>query len=203
VVLLPGRVVRERLANLRQHTASYHDALERELDIDARLGSVDRYIDLLACLYGFYEPFEAVLEAAVARWRLPFNVEARRKSPRIARDLSALGVTPLDIDALQRCTWTPRPDGPAATLGCLYVAEGATLGGQRIVRQVERSLGITLGTGAEFFASYGADVGPRWLTFCSVLADASRVPVAQQSILTAASDTFVAFDRWLRVARSR
>lgn len=87
VVLRPADVIRDRLAGLRRHTAPYHKAVERQFDIIGRLRSVDRYIDLLVRLYGFYEPFEAALGAAVERWALPFDFDARRKSPLIARDL--------------------------------------------------------------------------------------------------------------------
>ncbi len=196
VVQLPPTVVRERLAGLRRHTASHHAALEGHVDLIGRLDSVEHYIDVLARLYGLYAPFEAELGAAVARWCLPLDFEARRKVPLIARDLVALGIAPATIQALPRCPWAPRPTGPAAALGCLYVVEGATLGGQLIARHVERRLGIGVGTGAAFFAGYGAGVGPRWRTFCSVLADALRDRTAEREILTAASNTFIAFERW-------
>ena len=193
---LPPEIVRARLAGLRRHTAPHHAALERRVDLLGRLDSVERYVDVLARLYGWYAPFEAGVGAAVARWRLPIDFEARQKVPLIARDLEVLGMAPATIRALPRCPWAPRPTGPAAALGCLYVAEGATLGGQLIARLVERRLGMGSGTGAAFFISYGADVGPRWRTFCSVLADALGDRVAESEILAAASDTFIAFARW-------
>ncbi len=197
VMQLPPETIRERLAGLRRHTASHHDALERHVDIIGRLDSVEQYVDVLARLYGFYEPFEAELGAAVVRWCLPFDFEARRKVPLIARDMVVgFGMAPATIHALPRCPWVPPPTSPAAALGCLYVVEGATLGGQLIARHVERRLGIGAGTGAAFFVGYGADVGPRWRTFCSVLADALRDRAAEKDILTAASDTFIAFERW-------
>jgi heme oxygenase len=197
VVLLPAETVRGRLAGLRRRTAHLHDMVERRVDIGGRLGSVDRYADLLARLYGFYEPFEAHLGTAAARWGLPLDFDARRKAPLIARDLADLGLTAPAVEALPRCGWEPPSGGPAPALGCLYVVEGATLGGRLIARDAERRLGLGPGTGGAFFMAYGADLGPRWRTFCSVLAGASSTPVAEGEIVAAACDTFAAFGCWL------
>jgi heme oxygenase len=195
--LLPARQVQRRLTSLRRNTAAHHAAVERRVDIVGRLATTGRYVDLLSRLYGFYEPFEAELDAAVARWRLPYDVVARRKAPLIARDLEVLGITRTALDELPRCSRAPRPAGPDAALGCLYVTEGATLGGRLIARHVEHRLGLGPGDGASFFHAYGPDVGPRWRTFCSVLAAASRSEVARGAILAGAVETFVAYDGWL------
>jgi heme oxygenase len=197
VVPLPAQQIQEQLANLRRHTAPYHLAVERRVDIVGRLGSPDRYATLLARLYGFYEPFEAELDRAVARWGLRFDVEARRKAPLLARDLAALDVAPAAVDGLPRSARIPRPTNPLAALGCLYVLEGATLGGRLIARHVTQRLGFGPYSGASFFHGYGSAAGPRWRTFCSVLAAETCSGVAERAILSGAIDTFVAYDRWL------
>ena len=202
VVPLPAREVRRRLANLRRETTPYHDAVERRVNIVGRLGSWVGYVDLLTRLYGFYEPFEAELRCVVTRWGLPFDTEARQKSPLIARDLRALGFSPTAIDGLPRSARIPRPTSPSAALGCLYVTEGATLGGQLIARHVENRLGLCPRSGASFFRGYGSDTGSRWRTFCSVLADECGAPMAERAILAGAIDTFVAYDRWLAKGRA-
>ncbi len=171
--------------------------MERRVDLDSRLVSPDRYANLLARLYGFYEPFEAELDRAVTRWGLPVNVERRRKAPLLVRDLGALGLAPAAVNDLPRCSRIPRPTSPGAALGCLYVVEGATLGGRLIARHVEHRLGFGPRNGAAFFHGYGLDAGPRWRTFCSVLAAESRSDVAERAIVAGAIDTFVAYDRWL------
>lgn len=197
VVLLPAREIQLRLANLRRHTAPHHDAVERRVDIVGRLGSADRYAHLLIRLYGFYEPFEAELGTVVKRWGLPFDIEARRKAPLLARDLAALGVTSRAVDNLPRAGRMPQPTSPQAALGCLYVTEGATLGGQIIARHVAHRLGLGPGDGASFFHGYAADTRSRWRTFCSVLAAASTSDVVERAITAGAIDTFRAYDRWL------
>jgi heme oxygenase len=194
---LPAQLIQQRLAHLRRHTAPYHVAVERRVDILGRLGSSHQYTHLLARLYGFYEPFEAELDRAVTRWELPFDVEARRKAPLLARDLAALGVAPAALDDLPRSVRIPRPTSALATLGCLYVAEGATLGGRIIARQVEDRLGFGPCGGTAFFHGYGVDTAPRWRTLCSVLATESCSDAADCAIVIGAIDTFVAYDRWL------
>jgi heme oxygenase (biliverdin-IX-beta and delta-forming) len=201
-VAISPREVHERLATLRKHTAPYHDTLERIVDIHHRLGSSSRYSDLLARLYGFYEPFEAELDLAVTRWELPIDLDARRKAPLIAWDLAALGRPRSVVDGLSRCVGVPRPSSPATALGCLYVTEGATLGGRIIARDVERRLGFGPRDAASFFHGYGAETGPRWRAFCSLIATASCSTIAADAILAGAIETFIAYRRWLEGARA-
>ena len=54
--------------------------------------------------------------------------------------------------ALQRI---PTPNSDSLAFGCLYVMEGATLGGQVIGRHVRQTLGVTPETGGRFHAAYG------------------------------------------------
>ncbi len=49
-------------------------------------------------------------------------------------------------------------------LGCLYVLEGATLGGQVISRHLAK-LGIGPENGGRFFNGYGARTGEMWKSF--------------------------------------
>jgi heme oxygenase len=89
----------------------------------------------------------------------------------------------------------------ADALGCLYVLEGATLGGQLIGRQVQRQLGLRSEHGCAFFAGYGADqTGPMWKAFSEAVdAYGSAQPAAQGAIVAAACDTFLRFEHWIAV----
>ena len=53
-------------------------------------------------------------------------------------------------------------NGPLDAVGCLYVLEGSTLGGQIILRRAAERLGIDADTGAGFFHGYGAQTGAMW-----------------------------------------
>jgi heme oxygenase (biliverdin-IX-beta and delta-forming) len=197
VATLPAREVHRRLAGLRRHAAPHHAAVEAGVDIVGRLQSRDRYLNLLARLHGFYAPFEARIARAAGRWDLPIDVEARQKAPLLRLDLQSLGLTPTAVDELPRCDWLPAATTPGATLGCLYVVEGATLGGQLIARVVQEQLGIGPRNGGSFFHGYGSGTGPRWRTFCSVLAAATRSGEAESAVVASAVDTFHAYERWL------
>ena len=54
-------------------------------------------------------------------------------------------------------------------MGCLYVLEGATLGGVVIRRHPEQKLRLGPDNGAAFFHAYGPDTGRRWREFCGAL----------------------------------
>lgn len=81
-------------------------------------------------------------------------------------------------------------------LGCLYVIEGATLGGQVITRHLLATHGITPETGGAFFAGYGAETGPHWQAFGAMITAAERFGAADE-IVASANRTFETLDRWL------
>jgi heme oxygenase len=95
---------------------------------------------------------------------------------------------PGSIADLPRCAATPACSNPAAAFGCVYILEGATLGGRTLLPLVQSRLGLTALTGAAFLASYGEDVTSMWCRFGVALdawcvspkraADASQAAVA-------------------------
>ncbi len=181
---------------LRARTAAAHARLEARLDVFSRLRSHEDYRTLLARFYGLYEPLEPRLAAIARSPDLSLDYAARRKVPLLERDLAALGLDAPALARLPRCTRLPALEGPAALLGCLYVLEGATLGGQLIARHVAQELGLGA-RGTAFFSSYGEGVGPMWRLFVAALegfaADADR----QAAVIRSANDTFAVFEDWL------
>ncbi len=73
--------------------------------------------------------------------------------------------------ALPRCSRILSLPDLAQALGCLYVLEGATLGGQVLSRRSAEPFGFTRAHGCAFFHRYGDQVGPLWQACCSVLND--------------------------------
>jgi heme oxygenase len=159
------RVFVPALDQLRKATRPLHDALEARLDIVGRLADPERRLELLARLYGFHEPAETAL-SPILRFIPLLRFEARRKTPFLARDLAALGMTRADIAQLARC-----PIGafrtPAEALGFFYVLEGATLGGHVIRKEAEKR-GLDP-VGLSFFDCYGAHRREMWRRFCAIL----------------------------------
>ena len=183
------------LQALREQTRAYHDNLERKLDIFDRCRSLSDYRLLLERFYGLYLPLEARLDARSDWALLGLDFARRRKAPLLRRDLQVLEAAP---DDLPLCPDLPPLDSAAQALGCLYVLEGATLGGQIIARHLHAAFGIDADSGGAFFRSYGAAVGSQWRAFGDAVTRYAAGENAQQAVIVrSACDTFAAFDRWL------
>ncbi len=191
------------LAVLRDRTRLLHEQVERTVAVSTRLRSVQLYGELVARFYGFYLPFEERLAQVDGYAALGLDFAARRKTHLLRDDLTRLGMSPAYIDSLPRCHELPAVTVLADALGCLYVLEGATLGGRIICREAENALGVLPGRGCSFWASYGERVGEMWKDFCRILERyAAATPGETERIITAAAGTFTCLDRWLAEGRS-
>src|SRR5262245_27999590 len=117
------------LTLLKTQTRPLHDGLEARVDIVRRLQSRGSYVNLLAAFYGYYEPLERALLRVAQLPTVIVDLAARRKVALLERDLAELDVDPAK---LPQCDQLPALDSCGAAVGCLYVVEGATLGGQII-----------------------------------------------------------------------
>ena len=184
------------LDRLRDETRHLHQALENDLPVMRPNLQLRDYRRLLARFYGFYMPVEgalarvAGLESSLPDW------PQRRKLDSLAKDLKVLGFTSPEIAELPVCAQVPAIPSVEKALGCLYVLEGSTLGGQIIGRHLEAALHIGHDNGASFFCSYGVRVGPMWRTFQEALR--SREPAYHEPMIEAASQTFESIHRWLK-----
>ena len=185
------------LTRLRQETSGHHSALEARLPLLDPALSRAAYRGLLERFFGFYAPLEPALLVASEGAELGFDYAARRKAPRLERDLAALGASAGAVAALPWCTELPPLDSAPQVLGCLYVIEGATLGGQIITRNLEKNLGLTPEQGGAFFAGYGAETGPRWREFCALLTAAADRLRGEDEIVASANRTFETMLPWL------
>jgi heme oxygenase len=185
------------LSKLKEQTAEQHQRFEGKLDILARLSSAQGYKSLLQQFYGFYRPLEMRLGSVMCRPGISLNFTARRKTPLLERDLLFLDLPERELRALPQCQKLPAVESEAQAFGCLYVLEGATLGGQIISRYVADKLGYERERGASFFTSYGAEVGAMWRSFGQAISDYATAHDADDEIIAAARDTFHKFDKWL------
>lgn len=183
---------------LREHTAELHQRVEQALDFPARCVNPGTYRDLLVRLLGLYRPLERRL--VEIDWKeVGLDFTERRKTDLLVGDLRTLGLTDLDISAVPECTALPELQTQAAAVGCLYVLEGATLGGQVIAGQVRQTLMITPSSGGAFHAAYGERSGEMWRTFRSAAnAFCGDREDRLTDALRGAVTTFEAFERWLR-----
>ncbi len=184
---------------LRDRTRAAHERAEETLPLlDPSLDAA-RYRAILAGFWGFH----AVLEprvAAVAELRdLGLDPAERRKLPRLEHDLRTLGADPTRVTVADA---VPEVEGVAAALGCMYVLEGATLGGRIISRQLA-ARGIRPDAGGAFFAGYGDETGEMWKSFSAAIgAYAEAHPESTARIVEAADETFTLLERWLARAQN-
>ena len=151
--------------------------------------STETYVQLLEQLQSVVGPLEACLLTLPVP--TAFEFEARRKAPLLSRDLALL------TKSRPRAGARPLSPGLPEALGALYVLEGATLGGQVIVRALRRNLGITPESGGAYFHAYGPETGRMWQAF----GEAMRREVApedEERVIAGARDTFLAFANALR-----
>lgn len=181
------------LARLKAETRAHHDAVERSLDLAAPGLTVDGYARVLVRFLGFYRPLERRIEAVHALADTLPDLPGRWKAHLLAADLAALGWA----DDVPECPDVPDPRTVAEGFGCLYVVEGATLGGQLVRRHVERTLGLTPETGCGFFAAYGERVGAMWRAFGAALEGYVTTADREAEAVRAAGGTFAALGRWL------
>jgi heme oxygenase len=174
---------------LRAATATAHEALERDLDWQARVGTLPGYRSLLARLHGFHTTWEPAIGAALDDGAF---FDPRRRVAALAQDLAFLGLSPEGIDGLPHALPIPL-DGPAAAMGALYVLEGSTLGGRVIGRHIAAAHGLTDG-GLAYYSGHGPRTGAMWSSFRARLDAFDGEAVA---VVAAANATFDAMRMWL------
>lgn len=185
---------RDRLLRLRSETRLEHEAVEETLGLADPGVTRDLYCLRLKQFYGFYCPIEERL-AQVDGWEgRGVDLDARRKTSLLRADLAALGAEP--TERIPLCPRLPPLDDAAAGFGCLYVLEGATLGGQIISRHIKSTLGITPESGGSFFRGYGERTGEMWQSFRTALAAFPVDVDADRRILASAVATFRELRRW-------
>lgn len=192
------------LKRLKLATSACHTALEDQLPLMNDDFSLSDYSQVLSRFFSFYAPLESRLMSSPHLRTLAFDYTARQKTPRLMQDLLALGSGCAELAATPHCTDLPDFTTPEELLGCLYVIEGATLGGRIITRQLQTQLGLTPESGGAFFDGYGAQTGSQWKAFCTMLSNHADQPVdpnadesRQAAIVAAANRTFETLTHWL------
>lgn len=200
------------LQRLKLATSACHTVLEDQLPLMNADLSREEYRQFVGRFFGFYAPLESLLMASNHWQQLAFDYAPRQKTPRLAQDLLALGTSPEALASTPRCADLPACTSPEQLLGCLYVIEGATLGGRSITRHLQNQLGLTPESGGAFFDGYGAQTGAYWKAFCTMLsenadrqmgdstddsADHSCVESRHAAIVAGANQTFETLTHWL------
>jgi heme oxygenase len=190
------------LSLLRQATQAQHQALELALGLDRPGIEREQYVALVRRMHALYTVLEGgtpghpgLHRHAATLAGLGLDWAQRRKVPLLEKDLKQLGALPLQRAHYPagRVDLTNLPQA----LGCMYVLEGATLGGQYITRNVGRHLHLTPDRGLAFFSSYRREVGPMWRAFRACLQAEVNTPHIKRQCVASAVDTFDLFHQWL------
>lgn len=187
------------LGRLRAETAASHRALEECVDIPGCLSTAAEWRWLHEAFLGYWAPLEVALFSSndLEHW-LP-DAPSRQKSALLRRDVDFLGGT---SEGLAYCEDLPALTSLGQKLGCLYVLEGSTLGGQVITRLAAEQ-GYAPPDGCRFFSSYGTQVGAMWKTFGERLeAYALAHPDAHGVVVGSAVETFTRLGSWLATKKS-
>lgn len=189
-----GTVILQRL---KQATLARHAALEsRSVLLDPGLSHA-AYRACLGRFFGYYAPLERRLLRSQGWRRVGLAYGDRHKTPQLSQDLAALGVTSFELAQMPMCCALPDLRTAARLFGCLYVIEGATLGGQIVTRHLRACLGLTPLSGGSFFSGYAEHTGSHWKAFGVHLCAFAQDSGHEDEIVAGANETFETLDRWL------
>jgi len=188
---------RTLLQTLKADTRPHHERAERVVRLMEPDLTPEAYQRHLEALYGLFEPLETRLAARLQEAFPALRLAERWKLPLLEEDLRALGHDGRSLERLPRPTRLPALEGVPESLGCLYVLEGSTLGGQLVLRHLMRHFeGVAVGPFA-FFRAYGEEVGPMWKAFGEALTQACPDLALAPRVVRGAQETFEAFEDWL------
>lgn len=156
-----------------------------------------RYTRIIALFYGFYRPMEAGLQRLkILAPQQGFPLRARAEL--LKCDLLALGWGEQAIAAIPTCADLPDLWTPEHFAGCLYVLEGASLGGQVIIRHLRDRLEFPDHGGTAFFAGDGTSTAARWKCVLEWLEHVGHSGLRVEQIVSSACATFRALANWAR-----
>ena len=191
-------VTNELFSQLRTATAAAHRRLDAEIDVCGDGLTLERYRVLLMRFHGIFSVLEPQLAAVRGLDELDLDLDLARccRTAWLSEDLEALGVTHSRILEVDQSTHPYLVTDVSEALGCLYVIEGAGLGGQVIVPCVQRQLGLTPNHGCRFFAGHGPATIDRWKRLRAKADDYARRTNTHTRIVESAVELFETFVNW-------
>lgn len=189
------------LSRLRLATRDTHVAIERTLALTEPGLTLDGYQRVLEKFYGYYQPMEEHLQLGRSQLADWLDVQGRGKTPWLTQDLRRF--RPVGAPPLPLCRDLPAMNGPAAYFGCMYVLEGATLGGVIISRHILENLSVSPLSGGRFFHGYGEATGRMWQQFRAGLAAFAETERDQEAVIASARATFETLRNWCELEYSQ
>ncbi len=132
----------------------------------------------------------------LAAAELPLRFPLRARAALIERDLLSLGLSPADLPTCLDAADLPQLSCPEDLAGCLYVLEGACLGGQVIGPLLRERLGLAKGAVPRSSPATRRGRSRDGAVFVAWLEGLTRAGSATAEIVRASAATFEAFARW-------
>lgn len=177
------------LSALRAATREQHRGLEARLPIARPEAGAGTYARYAAAMFGWLAPFEAALWSASWPGELARGRDAKRSW--LLEDLAAAGVDAARVPLCQR----PLPlASEAQRFGVAYLLEGATLGGQALLRTLAPRLAPWP---LRFLQGYGPETVPRFSALLAALEDRLATDAARAEAGQAAATAFGHLSDWL------
>ena len=185
------------LNKLRFNTAPLHKSIEL-LPVSISLLSnnitLQDYRNYIIILYGFVKEFELSLYPQIQF--VIDDLESRKKTFLLYNDLQTLGIEPAEVETIMD-NFFKTNNTIAGTLGCMYVMEGATLGGQIISRHIEKMLGNSVTGSLKYIKAYGTNTGYMWKKFLESFCELAVIKQQQDEAIKGAVKTFSLLEKWM------
>ncbi len=155
------------ITRLRTATNQIHKDLESlpvsKAIMSPQLTPAD-YIDYLQRMLIIHRTIERCVFPVVAQYIA--DIEMRKKEMLILRDLTALNASHVVADIFSDAAFQ---NNRAFCMGMLYVSEGSTLGGQYILKNIQKTLAEQVRDATNFLNAYGSHTGSMWKAFTQKL----------------------------------
>lgn len=185
----------EFLNKLKTLSHQYHSIIEKKVKLlypDVSIAFYKKYIEQL---YGFYLPLENKLSHIKELQSFSFAFKKHWKTPLLKKDLHAFNIK---IDKITLCNDLPELSCLPKAVGCCYVLEGASLGGQFIFRHLKHVLSIKSDKGYSYLIGWGDDTVSIWNFFKEALINYVLENAATEEVIIAgAAETFFKMQLWL------
>lgn len=171
---------------LKEQTRDYHAAAEDIMFAKKILEKTitrPEYTVLVEILLSFHNHYEAPVLRSTEAFFSGSMLSPAEKLQWLRKDAELLGI-PAEA--------TPGLFAPSAqeALGWLYVMEGATLGGQLIIRNLLKIPAICTSKAMNYYEGYGNETGMRWKYFTSRLDTAINSPADLAAVVSGAKNAY-------------
>ena len=189
------------LKEVKNRTRPWHDEMEAVAFSDKIAAgnlSLHQYKAIILGHYLFHR--EAERQLVSHQYLLTpegLVLEDRLKSGLLAQDVEQLQLRPYLFDFQLHLD----TDSLAKALGCMYVMEGATLGGTVIERSLSKVSAIRSSGAMHYYGCYGEQTGRRWKQFREIIVQNVVSEEEAQEFINTATATFRAYAGCMEAAK--